>query len=136
MDRFIELQKDIENKYDNYQKVFAQIKKELKNTQFESIEKIYNLSEKLKKYASDLSILRGQYKRFLSEDDNIYEMLNGYHRDEDVWNSFIYFPIVYYEQAKKYVVEDKYFDTLKEAMDYSMSFGIREDWKKNAYMYL
>ena len=140
MDRFEEFKEDIVGKLNTYKCNRIYTSTALLHTSKNDTERVKELSEKLVEYQHHVWFTDRQYNNFLNEKDKIAEMLNGFYNDVYCWRSFIYHDIYAYHynfgDCMAYKVEDKTFPTLEEAMEYSKSLGVREDWKNKVYMYL
>lgn len=140
MNRFEQFEEDIVSKLNTYKCNWIYARTSLLHTNKDDKERIKELSEKLVEYQHHVWFVNRQYNNFLNEKEKIEKMLNGFYGDLDCWRSFIYHDIYAYQYnfggCMAYKVEDKTFPTLEDAMEYSKSLGVREDWKEKVYMYL
>ena len=123
--------KDWKNKLEKVREDFAYISCK------ESLEKWYDLSDRLQECLSGLAI-EGRIKKRLAKDEKIIrEMLDGFHDDGCMLDSFIYAPIQLRPQ-EDYPAQCgyKFFETIEEAKEYSISLGEEKDWLANAYNYI
>ena len=123
--------KDWKNKLENVREDFAYINSK------ESLEKWYNLSDRLQECLSGLAV-EGRIKKRLAKDEKIIrEMLDGFYDDGCMLDSFIYAPINL-RPDEDYPAQCgyKFFDTIEEAKEYSISLGEEKDWLANAYNYI
>ena len=123
--------KDWKNKLENVREDFAYINSK------ESLEKWYNLSDRLQECLSGLAV-EGRIKKRLAKDEKIIrEMLDGFYDDGCMLDSFIYAPIdLRPDEDYPAEVGYKYFETIEAAKEYSISLGEREDWIRHAYAWL
>ena len=123
--------KDWKNKLENVREDFAYINSK------ESLEKWYNLSDRLQECLSGVAV-EGRIKKRLAKDEKIIrEMLDGFYDDGCMLDSFIYAPINL-RPDEDYPAQCgyKFFDTIEEAKEYSISLGEEKDWLANAYNYI
>lgn len=120
-----------------YRQKLELIKKEINETSFIDLNRLYELSEDLSECIYDLSEADMVSRLLIEEDKKIMTMLNGFYDVGLCYKSFLYKPIEKIcGKEYKYCVEDKYFRTLQEAKEYSISLGERDDWLDYAYNYL
>ena len=140
MDKYEELKDYILMRKTDCEKNIKSIQEAITKATFDNREKIdylYLLAESLRELCRRLTLIEGKYKKFMLEEDRIRKMLDGFCEEYHSLNSFIYAPIEL-RPGEDYPAKIgyKFFDTIEEAKEYSISLGEREDWLYHAYAWL
>ena len=140
MDKYEELEDYILNRKSDCEENIKSLQEAITKATFDNQEKrdyLYLFADSLKEYCRRLKSIENKYKKFMLEEDKIRKMLDGFHDDGCMLNSFIYASITLRPQ-EDYPAQcgDKFFDTIEKAKEYSISLGKREDWLRHAYAWL
>ena len=137
MDRYEELENEVSRRLLEYRNEFEAIKKEIANTD-DDIDEWRLLSKKLQNCLDNLGYAERRLISLKAKEQEVREMLEGFYDDGYSVHTLVYTPIykISSYEPDKYRVRNKYFTTLKEAKEYSISLGERKNWLEHAYIYL
>ena len=140
MEKYEELTDYILNRKSDCEKNIKSLQEAIAKATFDNKEKIdylYELADTLACYCRRLTLIESKYKKFMLKEEIIRKMLDGFCEEGHSLNSFIYAPVDL-RPGEDYPakVGYKFFDTIEEAKEYSISLGEREDWKCHAYAWL
>ena len=139
MDKYEELKNYILMQKSDCEKLIKEIHTEIVNTNPEDIDKLRELADELQDRCDDFQWIRRRNIRLESEAKKFTEMFNGFYDVGNSLKSFVYQSILKYDyhgDIVHYRVGDKFFDTIEEAKEYSISLGKREDCVECAYSHL
>ena len=141
MDRYENLKNYVSSKVLEYQNKFEIAKKDFELIGYnENTEKWYAIAQRLQECLNIFVYTKKKEIRLNINEQEIREKLEGFHsNDGHIYTSFVYHTIFkdsYICTEPVYRVRNKYFNTLEEAKEYSMSLGESENWLESAYAYL
>ena len=140
MDRYEELKDYILTHKADCEKNIKSLQEAVAKATFNDIERIdylYLLADSLKAYCRRLKSIECRYTTFMLEEDKLRKMLNGFYEEDHSLDSFVYASITL-RPGEDYPAQCgyKFFDTIEEAKEYSISLGEEKDWLANAYNYI
>ena len=120
-----------------YQHEFEDLKNELASTSTEDIGRLREIVTQLNYCITDLGQANRTSKALVDKEEEVRIKLNGFYAKGDMLVSFVY-QNIYKTPDGRYRIGkgSKYFNSKKEAINYSISLGEREDWLHYAYTFL
>lgn len=139
MEKYEQLKDYVSNKKLKYRNEFETIKREIAIISDDDLDAWRSIATRLQDCISNLSYAKRREIRLQADEQEVRAMLEGFYDNGDIFRSWVYHAIFKDSSICRepvYSVGDKYFKTLEEAKEYSISLGTIDNWLENAYTYL
>lgn len=139
MSKYEELKDYVTKIQSEYQSEFEDLKNELIRTSPEDIGRLYEIVKQLNFCLNDLNVANRTSRALVEKEEEVRIKLNGFYDKGDRLMSFVYENVYKAKNAGRYkyhTANCRYFTTKKEAINYSISLGERENWLDYAYNFL
>ena len=137
MSKYEELKDYVVKIQHEYQSEFEDLKNELASTSTEDIGRLREIVKQLNYCIDDLGVANRVSRDLVDKEKEIRIKLNGFYDEGNRLVSLVY-QNVYKTLDGRYRIGkmSKYFNSKKEAINYSISLEEREDWLNYAYNFL